>query len=324
MFGMTIRSSRRVSPSSSTGFPLLAVVSILLLSHKTDASCYDRAGKTNDDFQCPDSSNCCPGSSSLCLSNGICQDSNNHANGTLTNTGEFGGGNGDGPYMNFTGLYKVASCSNHDQTGCSLTSCSSSYIWVCNSDLTQYCCHTDKDFTQYDCCGEGNLFSLAAPIPLASFSTAASATSTIPTKQTGSTSTSSGSNTETDSIPITSLFSQSPASVTSAASAPDGTSSGATSTSTTLKLGLGLGLGLGIPLILLPILFLLWRNHRRVAKLQSQINGEHLVSPIYYQHGGAPAPETTARKPKAGELAGKPIKQDRVVSNPAELDTHPR
>lgn len=83
---------------------------------RAHASCYYYDGNSADtDIPCGYETNyCCP-EGDTCVSNGLCQDENNHLNGSLT---YFPNDENPGPY-NYTGLYASASCTSSDWSGCS-------------------------------------------------------------------------------------------------------------------------------------------------------------------------------------------------------------
>ncbi|KAH9841233.1 hypothetical protein Tdes44962_MAKER07845 [Teratosphaeria destructans] len=161
------------------------VSTTILLNSLVAATCYYRNGNVavigSEEYeQCPGSSfRCLPTDS--CASNGLCIDINNHANGSLTSQG-------NGVYYNFTGLYQTPACVDSYCRNCdtecaalSTNASSRSYIWACNTGLTDYCCASGSDEPdQGSCCNSDTNFALASPTTIA-WSSTVSATATAGT-----------------------------------------------------------------------------------------------------------------------------------------------
>ncbi|EMC99587.1 hypothetical protein BAUCODRAFT_342439 [Baudoinia panamericana UAMH 10762] len=185
--------------------------------------------------QCPGLDSCCL-QSDICVSNGLCQDINNHANGSLTNEG--------GTYYNFTGLYQSPACSNANFEGCD-TECTASnssgrtYIWSCNNQLTSYCCASV--LAQSECCSGTSNFVLPSPSVIA-WGTSSTTSTASSTRMSASTSTSITSSSSSFSTPA-SLLPSSTAAAPSAASSQ----SGSASLSTAAKAGIGVAVAVCLP-----------------------------------------------------------------------------
>ncbi|THY22233.1 hypothetical protein D6D02_01039 [Aureobasidium pullulans] len=137
---------------------------IVLVAGQT---CYhpDQTSSSSDEA-CGFSTSYCCEPEDTCVTQGLCQDRNNHLNGALT---FFEGATEPG---NYTRLYKTASCTNENWSNC-INHCHSSdnnrtaYIWACNDQLSLFCCHDDEaDLSQGDCCNGPTWSVSEAPLAL--------------------------------------------------------------------------------------------------------------------------------------------------------------
>ncbi|KXS98304.1 hypothetical protein AC578_6833 [Pseudocercospora eumusae] len=175
---------------------LFATISLLEL---VSSECYTSNGlPASDDYaQCQDFDFCCKVTDTCSPTTGLCQDINNHGNGSLTTL--------DGGQFNFTGLFQSVACINKDYSGCN-DQClfgsdnTAGYIWACNDDLTEFCCNNGNPGLEIfrGCCVEGRTFRLESTTTSTSSSTLAPTSTADMATLTASISTTASSHSPSD------------------------------------------------------------------------------------------------------------------------------
>ncbi|TIA43568.1 hypothetical protein D6C79_06807 [Aureobasidium pullulans] len=181
-----------------------------------------------------------------CVTQGLCQDRNNHLNGALT---FFERATEPG---NYTRLYKTASCTNENWSNC-ISHCPSSgnnrtaYIWACNDQLSLFCCHDDEvDLSQGDCCNGPTCSVSEAPValnvsPRAATSSSKTTSSTITQSFQIASSVTTQFSSSASTVSVITIYTV-PASTTSPATPSDNTEG----LSGSAKIGLGVGTMVGL------------------------------------------------------------------------------